>query len=109
MRPITPELLAGGARKRLWPLSRKSYPKQFSNIIGTNSLFQESVSFDLLRSNFFEKHITVTNSDFRFIVSEQLQKIGIDPGPILIEPELNFYDVREVNKRTLQVYLKALR
>ena len=88
MRPITPVLLAGGSGKRLWPLSRKSYPKQFSNIIGTNSLFQES-ALRLISSEqiLFEKHITVTNSDFRFIVSEQLQKIGIDPGPILIEPE----------------------
>ena len=42
MKPIIPVLLAGGSGKRLWPLSRKSYPKQFSNIIGTNSLFQES-------------------------------------------------------------------
>ena len=35
----------------------------------------------------FAKHITLTNSDFRFIVVEQLAKIGIDPGPILIEPD----------------------
>lgn len=31
--------------------------------------------------------MTVTNADFRFIVPEQLQQIGIDPGPMLIEPE----------------------
>lgn len=88
MTPIIPVLLAGGSGKRLWPLSRKSYPKQFSNIFGTNSLFQESalrlISSDQIK---FEKHITVTTSDFRFIVSEQLQNIGIDPGPIIIEPE----------------------
>ena len=35
----------------------------------------------------FAPHITVTNSSYRFIVSEQLQSVGIDPGPILIEPE----------------------
>ena len=88
MRPIIPVLLAGGSGKRLWPLSRKSYPKQFSNIIGTNSLFQQS-ALRLISSDkiLFKKHITVTNSDFRFVVSEQLQKIGVDPGPILIEPE----------------------
>ena len=32
-------------------------------------------------------HITLTNSDFRFIVTEQMQDIGLDPGHILIEPE----------------------
>lgn len=88
MKSIIPILLAGGSGKRLWPLSRKSYPKQFSNIIGENSLFQES-ALRLTSSDqiLFEKHITVTNSDFRFIVTEQLQNIGVDPGPILIEPE----------------------
>ena len=35
----------------------------------------------------FAPHITATNSDFRFIIGEQLQDIGIDPGPILIEPQ----------------------
>ena len=85
---ITPVLLAGGSGMRLWPLSRKSYPKQFSNLIGETSLFQQSalrlVSSDGLE---FGPHITMTHSDFRFIVGEQLQSIGIEPGPILIEPE----------------------
>ena len=88
MKSLFPVLLAGGAGKRLWPLSRKSYPKQFSNIIGSNSLFQESALRSISSKQIlFEKHITVTNSDFRFIVSEQLQAVGIDPGPIIIEPE----------------------
>jgi len=88
MIPITPIILAGGLGTRLWPLSRKSYPKQFSNIIGAHSLFQGS-ALRLLSSNkvLFEPHITLTNSAFRFIVSDQLQEVGIDPGPILIEPE----------------------
>ena len=36
---ITPLLLAGGSGTRLWPLSRKSYPKQFSNLIGIKRYF----------------------------------------------------------------------
>lgn len=87
MSKIYPVLLAGGAGTRLWPLSRKFYPKQFSNIIGENTLFQSSaqrlISSDIIE---FAPHITLTNADFRFIVGEQLQEIGIDPGPILIEP-----------------------
>jgi mannose-1-phosphate guanylyltransferase/mannose-6-phosphate isomerase len=35
----------------------------------------------------FQKPLVLTNSDFRFVVTEQLQAIGIDPGAILIEPE----------------------
>ena len=35
----------------------------------------------------FKNPVIVTNSDYRFIVTEQLQEIGIDPGAILIEPE----------------------
>lgn len=85
---IQPVLLAGGSGTRLWPLSRKSYPKQFSKLIGEKTLFQSSAkrltNSDTLK---FSSHITVTNEDFRFIVGEQLQEIGINPGPILIEPQ----------------------
>jgi mannose-1-phosphate guanylyltransferase len=31
--------------------------------------------------------MVLTNSDFRFIVTEQLQSDGVDPGAVLIEPE----------------------
>ncbi len=88
MSKIFPVLLAGGSGTRLWPLSRKSYPKQFSNLIGGQTLFQQS-ALRLTSSGLvgFAPHITLTNSDFRFIVGEQLQAVGIDPGTILIEPE----------------------
>ena len=88
MSKVYPVLLAGGSGTRLWPLSRKSYPKQFSKLIGERTMFQNSAQ-RLTSSNILEfaPHITLTNSDFRFIIGEQLQSIGIDPGPILIEPE----------------------
>lgn len=88
MQKITPIILAGGHGTRLWPVSRKSYPKQFSRLLGANSLFQQSAArLSSSETIAFNPHIVVTNSDFRFIVVEQLQSIGIDPGPILIEPE----------------------
>ncbi len=88
MKKIVPVMLAGGSGKRLWPLSRKSYPKQFSSLLEEQSLFQKSAirltsSTDIQ----FEKHITITHSDFRFIVTEQLQAIGIVPKHIILEPE----------------------
>ena len=85
---LHPVLLAGGSGTRLWPLSRKSYPKQFSKIIGDTTPFQSSaMRLTSSASIKFAPHITLTNADFRFIIGEQLQEIGIDPGSILIEPE----------------------
>ncbi len=81
---IYPVLLAGGSGTRLWPLSRKGYPKQFSSLVQDTSLFQASA--ERLQGPAFANPVVVTNSDFRFIVTEQLANAGIDPGAILIEP-----------------------
>ena len=88
VKKIVPIILAGGSGTRLWPLSRKSYPKQFAKLIGEVSLFQQC-ALRLAPSTkvAFAKHITLTSSEYRFVVGEQLQGVGIDPGPILIEPE----------------------
>lgn len=88
MSKVYPVLLAGGSGTRLWPLSRKSYPKQFAKIIGDKTLFQESaLRLTSSKSVDFAPHITLTNSDFRFIVCEQLHEVEIDPKHVLIEPE----------------------
>jgi mannose-1-phosphate guanylyltransferase/mannose-6-phosphate isomerase len=88
MTSITPLLLAGGSGTRLWPSSRKSYPKQFMQLTASETLFQQSAQ-RVLGSNIiqFNQHIIITNSHFRFIVKEQLQNVGINPGRIIIEPE----------------------
>lgn len=82
---ITPVLLCGGSGTRLWPLSRKSYPKQFVPLTGEQSLFQASAQ--RLSGPGLAQPLILTHSDFRFIVTEQLAEVGIDPGAILIEPE----------------------
>ena len=81
---ITPVILCGGSGTRLWPLSRKSYPKQFVPLVGETSLYQQSVQ--RLSGEGFERPIVVTNSDFRFIVTQQLSEVGLEPGHVLIEP-----------------------
>ncbi len=81
---ITPVLLCGGSGSRLWPLSRKSYPKQFAALTGSESLFQASVR--RLGGPEFAAPLVLTNADFRFIVTEQLAEAGVEPGAILIEP-----------------------
>ncbi|MEM6588976.1 MAG: mannose-1-phosphate guanylyltransferase/mannose-6-phosphate isomerase [Pseudomonadota bacterium] len=82
---IIPVLLCGGSGTRLWPLSRKSYPKQFVQMIGDGSLFQQAAR--RLSGIEFAEPMIVTNSDFRFIATQQLAEVGIDPGAVLIEPD----------------------
>ncbi len=84
---IFPIILAGGTGTRLWPLSRKSYPKQFSKILGSKTLFQERVLFSNGSKNLkYNAPIILTNENYRFIVKEQLMDIGISPEAIIIEP-----------------------
>ncbi|MBK5928012.1 mannose-1-phosphate guanylyltransferase/mannose-6-phosphate isomerase [Rhodobaculum claviforme] len=81
---ITPVLLCGGSGTRLWPLSRKSYPKQFVPLVGQETLFQASAR--RLSGPGYAPPLVLTGADFRFIVTEQLTAAGIDPGAVLIEP-----------------------
>ncbi|QFS84816.1 mannose-1-phosphate guanylyltransferase/mannose-6-phosphate isomerase [Roseivivax sp. THAF197b] len=85
MKTIIPVLLCGGSGTRLWPLSRKSYPKQFSKLVGQESLFQASAH--RLSGDGFAAPVVVTSNDFRFIVTEQLAAIEQAGSGILIEPE----------------------
>ena len=82
---IIPVILSGGSGTRLWPLSRRQYPKQFLQLLGSNSLFQET----LLRLNGLTNlsdPIVICNDDHRFLVAEQLNQIGIADAAIILEP-----------------------
>ena len=81
---IHPVLLCGGSGTRLWPLSRKSHPKQFVKLLGGESLFQASAR--RLSGAGFAAPSVVTGSDFRFMVVEQFAAAEIAPQNILIEP-----------------------
>ena len=81
---ITPVILCGGSGTRLWPLSRKSYPKQFSALMGATSLFQASAA--RLAGPDYAAPVVVTADAFRFIVTEQMAQAGIATGAVLIEP-----------------------
>jgi len=81
---IHPVILCGGSGTRLWPLSRKSYPKQFVKLVGDESLYQASVR--RLSGPGFSSPIVVTAADFRFIVVEQLAALEMQAANILIEP-----------------------
>ena len=82
---IVPVILSGGSGTRLWPLSRKQYPKQYLPLAGDNTMLQETI----LRLNGLENltdPIIVCNADHRFLVAEQCQQIDIKNPTILLEP-----------------------
>lgn len=62
-------ILAGGKGDGLWPLSRKNYPKQFIQIQGDHSVFQETIARNI---PYCDEFIVVTNGDYRFIVENQV-------------------------------------
>jgi mannose-1-phosphate guanylyltransferase/mannose-6-phosphate isomerase len=82
---IHPLLLCGGSGTRLWPLSRKSYPKQFTRLTGEESLFQASAR--RLSGDGYAAPTIITGSDYRFVVTEQLAGVEIAAAATLIEPE----------------------
>ena len=82
---IIPVILSGGSGTRLWPLSRKKYPKQYLPLVSDNTMLQETI----LRLDGLDNladPIIVCNKDHRFLVAEQLQKINIKNPTILLEP-----------------------
>jgi mannose-1-phosphate guanylyltransferase / mannose-6-phosphate isomerase len=82
---IIPVILSGGSGTRLWPLSRKEYPKQYLPLAGDRTMLQETV----LRLNGLENlsdPIIICNADHRFLVLDQCHQIGIQKPTILLEP-----------------------
>ncbi|MDE2238340.1 MAG: mannose-1-phosphate guanylyltransferase/mannose-6-phosphate isomerase [Rhodospirillales bacterium] len=81
---LVPVILCGGSGTRLWPVSRKSFPKQFWPLISETSLLAETA----LRAAGpgFASPIIVANQDHRFVVAEQLRDAGIQSPRVLLEP-----------------------
>ena len=83
MEPIYPIILSGGSGQRLWPVSRKNLPKQFSTRIGGKTLLEltlERTAFD-----FFTKPIIVTTLHQYKITKSYLQSLQ-KPAQMIVEP-----------------------
>ena len=42
---IVPVIMSGGTGTRLWPLSRKTRPKQFLELIDKSTIFQNTIQY----------------------------------------------------------------
>ncbi|MGI9482781.1 MAG: mannose-1-phosphate guanylyltransferase/mannose-6-phosphate isomerase [Hyphomicrobiales bacterium] len=81
---VIPVILCSGAGEGLWPLARKSKPKQFLNFGSSRSLFQETV----LRCHgdeFDRKPIVAGAYEDRFHIMSNLQEIDAQ-ADILVAP-----------------------
>lgn len=82
---IIPVILAGGSGTRLWPLSRKLYPKQLLPLVDEHTLVQNT----LLRLHGLDDiaaPILICNEEHRFIIAEQMRAMGVNPADIILEP-----------------------
>ena len=82
---IVPVILSGGSGTRLWPLSRKQYPKQYLPLVSDNTMLQETI-LRLSGLDNLAEPIIICNEEHRFIVAEQCQQINITNPTILLEP-----------------------
>lgn len=81
---VYPVIMCGGSGVRLWPASRPDRPKQFADLLGPRSSFQETV----LRIAGLEgaaAPLVVGGVAHGALIAAQLGEIGI-PAEVLLEP-----------------------
>ena len=83
---IIPVILSGGSGTRLWPVSRKHYPKQFIPLRDDRSLFQDTVKRVQSLNNGIQTPIVICNDEHRFMAAEQLRMEGVEQSDIMLEP-----------------------
>ena len=84
---LLPIILCGGTGTRLWPLSRRSFPKQYLSINNQkNSSFLQVTTQRIQNLENAENPIIICNEEHRFITAEQLRQINIKPSSIILEP-----------------------
>ncbi|UGB45007.1 mannose-1-phosphate guanylyltransferase/mannose-6-phosphate isomerase [Frateuria edaphi] len=82
---LIPLILSGGSGTRLWPVSRKNLPKQFLNLTGHGTLFQQTLARTRHLPDLAPPIVVVTD-DHRFLAAEQLREAGIEDATIVLEP-----------------------
>ena len=87
LKKIYPVILCGGTGTRLWPISRKSFPKQFLSLNSQSkySLLQQT-QIRINKFKNFSNTIFICNEEHRFLVAEQMREIDIKPKSIILEP-----------------------
>ena len=89
---VVPIILSGGSGKRLWPLSRSGFPKQFLVLSGdgsNQSLFQQAINRIHAVADkdiSLGETVIVTNEEHRFLALDQLRELKDISATLLLEP-----------------------
>ena len=78
--PIVPVILSGGSGSRLWPLSRKAFPKQLLPLAGSSTMLQETAA--RVKGENFAAPIVISNQEQRFLIAEQLRAARVENAKI---------------------------
>jgi mannose-1-phosphate guanylyltransferase/mannose-6-phosphate isomerase len=84
MKTLHPVILCGGSGTRLWPSSRKAFPKQFVPLLGETSLYQGTLN--RFTGPGFAAPLIMTGEDFRFLAVEQAAQTGLSDARVVVEP-----------------------
>ncbi|TAM64368.1 MAG: mannose-1-phosphate guanylyltransferase/mannose-6-phosphate isomerase [Rhodanobacter sp.] len=82
---LIPLILSGGSGTRLWPVSRKNLPKQFLELAGKGTLFQQTIARTRQLPG-VAAPIVVASEDHRFLAADQLLEMDITDATIVLEP-----------------------
>ncbi|QWE29647.1 mannose-1-phosphate guanylyltransferase/mannose-6-phosphate isomerase [Polynucleobacter sp. AM-7D1] len=94
---VVPVILCGGSGTRLWPLSRRAFPKQFLVIAedeSNHSLFQQTIQRmetiyqgdRTCDGTVLGSSVIIANEDHRFLVLDQLRELKNEDATLLLEP-----------------------
>ena len=76
-------VMAGGVGSRLWPLSRKTYPKQFFPLAGKQTMIADTLM--RLHDIDIAGNLLLCSQDHKFLVADTLNDVDID-ADIILEP-----------------------
>jgi mannose-1-phosphate guanylyltransferase/mannose-6-phosphate isomerase len=81
---VHPVILCGGSGTRLWPVSRKAYPKQFAPLVSDQSLYQMTLA--RFAADGFAAPLVMTGDAFRFLATDQAGEVGLADARVVVEP-----------------------
>ena len=77
-------IIAGGNGTRLWPMSKKSKPKQFVKVLGNDTLFTQTIK----RFDEYKDNVTILgNINHKSLIEEEIKVNNLKNCEVFLEPK----------------------